>query len=139
MGADFIIRAVSVAPPGRPLDWEAGTALLQTLRNLPISQWPESLTDCEAGTSPADGQEDDVDRKQIFGSVEAMMATIRSIHETVAGDFEFDRELVCLQYPDRHIYIVGGMSWGDDPTEAYRAMARFIDSGIADAIGFDSA
>ena len=66
-----------------------------------------------------------------------MLATLRWLEDGDREEGEYEREIAILSFPERKVYLAGGTSWGDDPNEGYRAMDRFIMSGVADVIGFE--
>lgn len=49
-----------------------------------------------------------------------------------------DRDTAELNFPERTIYLTGGMSWGDDPTDSYDKFMRFsyLPADILEAGGF---
>ena len=65
MGADMLILAVSVNPPGKPLDWAAGEARIKELEEQPFTAWPEDLVCCEVGEASPEAMES-VDRRRVI-------------------------------------------------------------------------
>lgn len=68
---------------------------------------------------------------------ESMRARLRQVAATVQGAIEGgSRELNELRVPGWRIYVTGGASWGDPPTELYEHFCDLGETGLAEAAGF---
>jgi hypothetical protein len=47
------------------------------------------------------------------------------------------RELSTIEVPGWRIYLTGGQSWGDPPTELFEDFLDFDEAGLSAAAGFD--
>jgi hypothetical protein len=123
MGNDLLIATLAI--PTSVLDagganWEAARAFVLTMSadelDRVCEQWrgePLDLTDA---------------RKEMLDLVEQVKEATSSEH----------RRLYATPYivPGWTVWITGGDSWGDSPSEEFDLFSVFLDSGLAGAAGF---
>ena len=115
MGADMCISALA-CPFGTVLDWAAGRAAIDELSAERIAD----LVD-EFGLDEGNGRE-----------------TLRSAFvRTREAITDWNRETTSVEFGDWTIYLTGGLSTGDAPTDLYYEFWMLDYAGIAKAIGFD--
>jgi len=133
MGNDLLIATLAI--PTVVLDedgpdWTAARAFVSTMSadelNRVLEQWRgEPLREDENGELDlADG------RKEMLDLVERVKEATASEH----------RHLYSTPYivPGWTVWITGGDSWGDSPSEEFDLFSAFLDSGLAEAAGFAS-
>lgn len=63
------------------------------------------------------------------------------LHEklnNIKENYENDsRELTTLEFPPYKVYLTGGMSWGDDPSDIYGDISTLNDFMILEKVGFN--
>lgn len=127
MGAVFIASAISL-PTGKTPDWEAGVRKVEALRTTPVSKWPEEFREDVLGDTIEEEDASTSPDHHVFSDLLELIDTLKD------GS---DQEIMELTYPERRIWISGGLSWGDAPTDGYLSIDRLITSGVAAAIGLE--
>jgi hypothetical protein len=116
MGADTFIAALA-APRGASLDWDAAERAIRALGEKEL----ERIAD-ELGWEEGD---DDV--------AEQLRAAVQAVREALAGG---SRELDVLEFGTWDLFLTGGLSWGDTPSDLFDVFGALQASGLAYAIGF---
>lgn len=132
MGADMIVAA-AVLPKRTAPDWTSARGYIAALRATRLrdrmgEEQVAELTDvCD-----------------VIPYISAQtMAELRSELRSALREFETavdgsDRELTWLTLRNGDVvYLTGGMSWGDAPTELYEAMEKLVWTGVLEAAGFE--
>lgn len=131
MGADLLVHPMWTAPDAT-LDWPAGLEVIDCLTvdraETLADAWPASLDDAE------DAEPDGVALRQ------AVQEYARGLVETMRLHFEEgSRVLASFSTPDSrwHLWLTGGMSWGDAPNELWEAINDLWEiPEVFTAIGF---
>jgi hypothetical protein len=115
MGCEMSISALA-CPTGRTLDWDAGSAAIDELSPGQIGELVDDFPLDEA--NPREALHDALERTR---------------HAIMDGS----RQSTPLYFGEWMIYLTGGLSWGDAPTDLYYEFWMLEAAGIATAIGFD--
>lgn len=129
MGADLLIYALTIEH-GKSPDFEAATRWIDELSNRKPADWPAVET--YSWDVELDPEEDPL------GWVAENVARLRSdLNEFRDAMTHGSRELAVILIRNADVYLTGGMSWGETPTELADVFTRLDDSGVAVAAGFD--
>lgn len=52
-------------------------------------------------------------------------------------EIEGSREVAVIQFLGHKLYLTGGLSWGESPTDAWDVFERAVAAGVARQAGFD--
>ena len=122
MGADMLVACFSeIIGEEKSIDFKKGHAFIDTL----AKKWKKT------GKIPED--------VECLGDTLAICTHV--LHDylddikTVYTDQ--NREAVYLEYPPHRIYITGGMSWGDSPTNIYSSMNLLGELNVLNEVGFN--
>ena len=102
-----------------------------------IPKWPEVVTK-EHVAQLAENYGDsitDKDKNYISDSIFQLTEDIAELKRQLDGDYS--REMTGLSYPERDIWLTGGMSCGDEPTDLFEVIQRLRASGILEEAGFE--
>jgi hypothetical protein len=119
MGADMLVIVVPIALDMDNNDLEpALLKAVDALTEIPpgTAEYYEQFTGEETPESEALGRQDDLDKvKQDF-------------KDTITAFFgcRGNREVTSVAHKGEELYITGGMSWGDSPTDAYDSFSKFV-------------
>ena len=116
MGADTFISALAV-PRGASLDWEAAEPAIRALNRQEL----ERIAD-ELGWDEDNGD-----------IAERLRTAVQAAREALTGG---SRELDVLEFGTWDIYLTGGLSTGDTPTDLFDIFWALGSSGLDRAIGF---
>lgn len=116
MGADMFISALA-ARRGTSLDWDTAELAIRALDRLELERIADELG--------WDEDDDDV--------AERLRGAVQAVRKALTGG---SRELDVLEFGTWDIYVTGGLSWGDSPTDLFDAFWALDASGLATAIGF---
>jgi hypothetical protein len=123
MGADLVVSCLAIRVDRKP-DWEAAHAWLKQNEDKAIDAWllhEEELTDRDP---PA--------RSEI---VELLHEAINEVANGLDGG---SRQISWVRFGDYRIYMTGGMTWGDDPTDEFGPWETFkCVPGLSEAAGFE--
>jgi len=74
-----------------------------------------------------------------MGEPEEAASTVRSALEEVKNAYEQGdhRELTSLEFPPYRVYLTGGMSWGDSPSEIFNSINTLNELNLLDKAGFN--
>jgi hypothetical protein len=114
MGADMFIAALA-APRGASLDWDAAEPAIRAFDREELGRIADELG-CD---------DDDV--------AEQLRAAVQAAREALAGG---SRELDVLEFGTWDLFLTGGLSWGDTPSDLFDVFGALQASGLAYAIGF---
>jgi hypothetical protein len=115
MGADMFISALATRR-GTDLDWDAAEPAIRALDRQELERIADEL-----------GWGDD-------GDVAAQLrAAVQAAREALTGG---SRELDVLEFGTWDIYLTGGLSTGDTPTDLFDIFWALGSSGLDRAIGF---
>ena len=114
MGADMTIATLAVQE-GTELDWYAAELMVEDMSEDDLEQIADFF----------DLEQEQV-RTRLRQAVEAVHGAIEGCH----------RECTLLSICDWTVYLTGGLSTGDAPTDLFDAFWLVTESGLADAIGF---
>jgi len=123
MGADMLVAALTI-PHGAEPKWSRGTKVIERLERTPLRKWPKEYIEGQA--------------VEKFGK-EERYAQARKLYEDfdLLRNIRDDREFACIRIGPLDVYVTGGLSWGDPPTDAFSAVDRLYEAGITKAVGFD--
>lgn len=116
MGADFIFDCVIIN--GAISNDDAKSSMLKRVNTLKISD----LTD---------NDRDNIRETFLFSNEELSRNTLQALKkrftEIIKDTFNalMGRACSSLTFKGYRIYLTGGMSWGDDPTDAFGAFVEF--------------
>lgn len=115
MGADMLVNLV-YHEDGKKLNWKAGHKEIDRL----IKVWGENIPNSVSWMS---------DPKDELHSM------LTELQEAI----ESERRDICnLTFPPYQIYLTGGMSWGDNPTEIYQSFQTLSEEdSILAAVGLN--
>jgi hypothetical protein len=116
MGADMCATALALRAERLP-DWAAGAQAIDELTAEPLIWLADDL-----------GFDPDLDMKQ------RLRCALENARRAVEGR---DRECTQLRFGAWTLFVSGGMSTGDAPTDLYDHFALLDLSGVAQSIGFD--
>jgi hypothetical protein len=129
MGNDLLIATLAIEKEKSP-DWDAAYEHVQCLTKEQIEGLEEAF-DQWAGETPVDADgELDVEemREQLHNLVGDVKAAVESeSRHTFGTDYIV---------PGWTVYLTGGDSWGDAPTEEWDLFATFHATGLAKVAGF---
>lgn len=114
MGADLLI-AIVIVKTGTNLH-ESKTKMLNKVENL-------THEDIKNAYTTFLDYYGDVDKIDLVSAKELISDTIVDLLSTI--DNTHHRELTYIEHKGDTIYITGGMSWGDSPTDLYDIFSRF--------------
>jgi len=121
MGANLILSHAWILKDRQP-NLRRGVAHLEELAKKPLYEWPTAWP----GLMAADYEDRAVAVKQLYDDYDAFVAGINS-HR---------RDVSWIDVGPYTIYLTGGMSWGDPPTDATEIFDRLTAAGVLDAMGF---
>lgn len=135
MGADMVTMTLPL-PLGRLADWEAAARAVRDVRlevlwdTGDLYDWESWLAD--TGNLPA-----------ALAAFTALRAAQAELHEhacLLRGAIEhgWPDELIELETPSHRVWVTGGPSWGEDPGDLVGPTIFLGESGVTDAIGFES-
>lgn len=121
MGADLLITALMLDERREP-DFEAAERAISALQGPDVTD-PDWF----------DGH--DPDESEGLEQIRAVLRTdLRELREAIAGC----REVAEMIVRGARLYLTGGMSWGDGPTEVWDVIARLrAVRGVLAAAGFE--
>lgn len=120
MGMDFITAGLWIKP-GVQVKFEAGKQAVLALSD-------NELTAVAGQAGLIDGE-----------TVEEIREYVNGLIDTLKEALDVDREFALWVTPDQsfHLWITGGMSGGDSPTEAYDAITDLYEApSVLKALGF---
>lgn len=120
MGADLILSHAWIWKDRQP-NLRRGVAHLEDLAEKPLDQWPTDFRELEL---IEDDQKAVV--KQLYDDYD----------QFVAGIGGHRRDVSWIEVGPYMIYLTGGMSQGDPPTDATEIFDRLTAAGVLDAMGF---
>jgi hypothetical protein len=151
MGADLLVTWLVIDKTKEP-DIEAGR---EAVRNLPVEKLNEAYEEIEGSDiaswedpdnekgylDPMSIDDDDLDSGELTEvGREALKAWALKIvdrfeDEVIGGG----RDMVLFPVRGAHIYLSGGMSWGDSPTDAFNLIGAMFTLGqpVLEAMGFE--
>jgi len=120
MSADLLITAL-VVDEDRELDYEAADRAISALDGTDVLE--------------PDWFDDDPEEPEGLERIRASLrADLRSLREAIEGYFE----IAAMKVRGATLYLTGGMSWGDGPTEVWDVIARLRSvRGVLTAAGFE--
>jgi len=113
MGADLILVAAAV-----PQDPSTVPDRIDTLDS-------DKLLDLVDDYAPWVMEDKDTD----IGAIAEIRAYLVEAWDIVSGD---RRDVVQMRFDGRWYYLTGGMTWGDDPSDAYDSLNLIGASGVTD-------
>lgn len=120
MSADLLITAL-VLDEDREVDYEAADRAIVAL-------------DASGVLEPDFFDEDPDERKGLKRICASLRADLRTLHEAIEGHLEFAE----MNVRGATLYVTGGLSWGDSPTEVWLVIARLRSvRGVLAAAGFE--
>lgn len=141
MGADLLVTWLVIDKDKTP-DIEAGR---EAVRNLPIEKLSEAYEEIEGsdiGWEDPDNEKGFVDENDEWTPVAhealkkwALAVVDRFENEVIAGG----RDMVAFPVRGARVYLSGGMSWGDSPTDAFNIIGAMFTLGqsVLEAMGFE--
>jgi hypothetical protein len=121
MGADMLIASL-VIPSGVQPDFAAAHRRVDAVISADIEDPDEFLELPDPDT------------------IEGLLALRDDLHRCLAELEQalFGREFTWSEVRDAQVYVTGGLSWGDSPTEAFELVNRLrAVSGVLAAVGFE--
>lgn len=123
MGADML-HAALVIKHGRLPDFEAGRAAIERLSVTEIEN-PDEFTDLPDPETEA--------------GLIALRTELRRCLDELEKAFDHGREFSWEEVRGATVYITGGLSWGDSPTEAFELIGRLrAVRGVLSALGCEN-
>jgi hypothetical protein len=115
MGADMLVNLV-YHEDGKKLNWKAGHKEIDRL----IKVWGDTLPDA-------------------FSWMEDPKDELHSMLTELQGAVESEHREICqLDFPPYLVYLTGGMSWGDNPSEIYQSFQTLAEEdSILAAVGLN--
>lgn len=107
MGADLLITAL-VIESGRTPDFDASRAAIETVSSSQI-EIPDEFWDHDPDTDAGLG---------------AIRGELRDSLGELEAALQQSRELASFELRGVTVYLTGGMSWGDAPTELFETFSR---------------
>lgn len=132
MGGDLVLH-ILVRPKGRRLRWLTATRKVLGVRErlAGTRAWNELIDDrelceqCRSKTShPAN-------------ECGVVVVIARDLAALAGAVEEGERSLVVWKRPTETIYFIGGVSWGDAPSELYASVERLEAAGVLEDLGFE--
>lgn len=124
MGADLIITALATKSYERDLQWTHGE---DAIRKLAIDD--NVRTEVEEWAP----DKDELTNEEVR---EELQLRLNELRESITIG---DRSLAHIFFGDWKIYIIGGTSWGDSPSEAFNAVCllKAAAPSVLEAVGFE--
>lgn len=121
MGADMLVACFSEPCKGRfrPRWNEAKKAVKAAAVNWAKNGLPNAL-----------------DHMEVDEACNHVIGCLDQLKEAYNGGCG-SRELVYLEYPPHRVWLTGGVSWGDSPSEIYDVIYDLCGSGFLEAAGFN--
>ncbi len=136
MGADMIVSTLWL-PDGVEPDWEAAEKAAAEF-TCPAEGFPPDsnlhgslIEDVLLGDFDHHEAKTDRARKEIVDGL--IGGALKVVKAGVNGE---RRDLTWSQFAGWTVYITGGLSWGDTPTDCCEAITTLQETGILDAAGF---
>lgn len=123
MGADMCVELAVIGEDEEP-DFEAARSYIATAVEKDLMRHSR----CDELEDLACGDWETVDELR-----KALRAALASFEVAVSA---WHREATRLHRNGEVIYLTGGLSWGDAPTELYDEMALLHETGVMKAAGF---
>lgn len=129
MGNDLLISTLAIQSDRKP-DWDAARKLIPTLT---AEELERAVFDWSGGDPPGD-ENGELD---IPACQKMLSEVLDEVWAIVENGIEH-RHLYATPYivPGWTVWITGGDSWGDSPSDEFDLFAAFLDSGLAEAAGF---
>lgn len=118
MGADMLVATITVPRTRKVLDFANGHLAVESCEQRDFEDFVEIIMA---------GEDDDLTTCQ-----QAAHAAIDSLASALGS-----RETICIQVADYDVYLSGGLSWGDSPTDAAEAIwnAQSLPKSVRRAMG----
>jgi len=118
MGADLILAATALRSGKQP-DWAAAESWIEGLNEESLGNFADIFS--------LDDEDEDLK--------ERLKGHLADFREGIDDDRW--RDLTWITVGPYKVYVSGGMSWGDSPTESFNAINELVASGVLTAAGFD--
>lgn len=128
MGADMLIEAISLKKEQEP-KWPDSVTRKHAIDY--IKNYLERIVDF----SNVEAEEELEIESEIKDVISQLTDDMEEVKRQLSGDYS--REITSLSYPERDIWLTGGMSWGDEPTQLFDVFSRLWASGILEEAGFE--
>lgn len=148
MGADLIINFLVIDKDKTP-DLDAGFIWAETANVADLAQGYEQyhgdfLTETDGDSEPYLNDETtytEAGEQALREHVKGLVSKLRDDVLSVGDPSTYGpRDMAVLDIRGVRIYLSGGMSWGDAPTDAGAIMSELWDyPGLLEAVGFDLA
>lgn len=125
MGADMILSTAWMKKNQTP-DVGKGENLIAKLSKMPLKKWPEAWRESNYDATEA-GEDPEEHAVQLKEDLDQF---------TQATVGRGRRDVTWIEVGPYKIYITGGLSWGDPPTDAMMVFDRLDEAGVLDAMGF---
>lgn len=129
MGADLIVMYVTIDHGKKP-DWAEGSAYIDKLAAKPWSEWPSEYRE----RMNLDVDDEEGDKREIEQHANDLRGHLKDLKVLWDGQ---SRDTVLLQIDRKDVLMTAGMSWGDEPTDAYPIFEYCLMAGVTKACGFD--
>lgn len=131
MGNDLLIATLAIET-GKTPDFDAARSRVRGMDDEGLAQALDRLR--------GDYELDDDGNLDRAKAIEEMLALVDAVSEATMSEH---RHLYCTPYivPGWTVWVTGGDSWGDSPSEEFDLFATFLDAGfpgetLAQAAGF---
>lgn len=114
MGADMLVSCAVIGKDAHP-NWAAAVTAIAEVAQ-------------DADEFHTEGRDLDEEVRPL------LTAALERFRKYVEGGY--DRQLTCLHVGEHLVYLSGGLSWGDSPTEACEEIDALNACGILQAAGF---
>ncbi|MEA2170150.1 MAG: hypothetical protein QOF76_3450 [Solirubrobacteraceae bacterium] len=138
MGVSMVVMTLPL-PLGREIDWEAAARAIRNLKlgtiwnaQEELYPWEDWVDVDEDGDLPS-ARAALVGLRVAQGFLRARAAALRG-----AIAYEYAEELMEVRTRTHHVFITGGPSPGDSPTDLFDDACFLAEAGIITAAGFDS-
>jgi len=134
MGADLIIATLWIREDAKP-DWEKAEAMAKAIRYGEEGESFPSVASEGAIYDEIQHMPDDEAEARLQEALADHLKVVRDAVDSYATE-DGRRDLTATQFAGWLVYVTGGMSWGERPTELAQTFDLLEQLEITDAAGF---
>lgn len=127
MGATLLLTYAVIDESGIP-DWRAGRRHIASLQEDALAAWRDEVDDEEFGDERAP------ERLAMDRVRRSLLADLEAFRDGVEGH---RRDMDWLAVRGARVWVTGGMSYGDEPSDLSAPLKRLCSAGVLVAVGFD--
>lgn len=129
MGADLLVYHVPIRTGKKP-NLKKAEARIDRLGKTKPENWPEEY--CESQSI------EDLNEEGRMDQVSQLRTDLKLFYNTINPKSKIGvRDLTWIKVGPWTIWLTGGMSWGDAPTESWGMLERLDKCGVLKAMGFN--